>query len=147
MTDPYPEFLSPLETAPREELEDLQESRLLATVADAWQRSPIFQSTWKAAGISPRDIKSVEDFQNLAPCFDKDSIRAYRDAHNDPCGGLIDLADPRMKIMCSTSGTTGDPTPMPMRFRSSGQEAYARASRDKKQAMQALLCLQPSKLM
>lgn len=126
MPDNYPDFFSPLETLPRETMRQLQEARLLATIEQSWERSPLFRSLWSDAGLHPRDIRSIEDFHAKAPCFDKDAIRRYRDRHDDPCGGLVRLDDPRLTSIASTSGTTGDPTPMPMRFRATSQEGYVR---------------------
>jgi phenylacetate-CoA ligase len=126
MTPVYPDYFSPQETLPRPQLLELQEARLMATLEYNYQASPIFNSLCRKAGVKPADINSLEDFAEKIPLFDKDDIRAYRDRHNDPCGGLIRLDDPRLTTLLSTSGTTGDPTPMPMRHRYSSDEAYVR---------------------
>ncbi|MET0378739.1 MAG: hypothetical protein ABW049_07070, partial [Spongiibacteraceae bacterium] len=126
MTDTYPKFFSKTETMPRAALQELQLARLKRIVDQAYKHSPLIHSLWSAAGVHPRDIKSLEDFQQKAPFFDKDSIRHYRDNNNDPTGGLIDINDPRLTANPNTSGTTGDPTPLPRRYRTSSEEGYVR---------------------
>jgi len=127
MPQTYPRFLfEHIETMPRPQLEELQTARLLKIIDSAYKNSPLIQQAWDAAGVHPRDIRSLEDFQKKAPFFDKDSIRHYRDTYNDPCGGLIRLDNPRVTAIATTSGTTGDPTPMPRRFRTSSEEGYIR---------------------
>jgi phenylacetate-CoA ligase len=127
MTHTYSPFLfEHIETMPREQLQVLQTTRLLQVIKQAYQNSPLIQTHWDQAGVHPRDIQTLEDFQQKAPFFDKDAIRHYRDAHNDPCGGLIRLDNPRLTAIATTSGTTGDPTPMPRRFRTSSEEGYIR---------------------
>lgn len=121
-----PAFYSRLETLPRAELEALQEQRLLTTLQRAWRESPLFRTTWSEAGLHPDQIKNFHDFQAKAPFFNQDSIRQFRDRYQNPCGGLIDLDNPHLSGMATTSGTTGDPTPMPMRFQFSTHETFIR---------------------
>jgi len=126
MSTSYPQYFSTAETLPRDQLRQLQEVRLLTTLARTWEKSPLFKQLWTDAGVHPRDISSIEDFEHLAPCFDKDDIRRYRDLHSDPCGGLFRLDDPDLTTIVSTSGTTGDPTPLAMRLRTGVHEGYVR---------------------
>ena len=118
---------SPFENMPRPELEALQAQRLLATVERTYHKSPLFHELMSRAGVKPADIRNREDFIRLVPTFNKDDIRAYRDRHKDPCGGLVRLNDHQLTTMLTTSGTTGDPTPMPIRRRTSDNDAYVRA--------------------
>src|SRR5690606_5296380 len=115
-----------VETMPREQIHQLQEHKLGAILDYACERSPLIASVWEKAGIKPGDISSLEDFAARAPCFDKDDIRAFRDTHNDPTGGLARLSDIDLNKIATTSGTTGDPTPFPIRVRASSDEGYAR---------------------
>lgn len=106
--DPY------IETLPRAELKRLQEQRLLATLPTIYQRSGLIRRAWDAAGVTPADIASIEDFKAKAPFIDKDMIRDHRDRFDDPCGGLL-IAEPGdLTTVGFTSGTTGDPTPTPL---------------------------------
>jgi phenylacetate-CoA ligase len=119
--DPGRRYFSPeIETIPRAEIEALQEEKLLGDLLPwAYDRSGLIRETWDAAGVSMRDISSMDDFHEKVPFIDKDAIRSYRDRHDDPYGGMLclDPTDPHMKgifsAIFSTSGTTGDPTPAP----------------------------------
>lgn len=102
-----------LETLPRDQIERMQEAALLQLLPYVYQRSPVTQSIWKQAGVHPRDIRSLADFREKAPFIDKDTIRRFRDENNDPCGGLLCATPPHLCGVGFTSGTTGDPTPMP----------------------------------
>jgi phenylacetate-CoA ligase len=115
-----------IETMPREQLQTLQEARLFEVLSFAERHSPLIQSHWASAGVDFASIKSVHDFHEKAPFFDKDDIRAFRDQHNDAVGGLIQLSHPELTKIVSTSGTTGDPTPVPVRKRTSVEDGYAR---------------------
>ena len=119
--DPTRRYFSPeIEQMPRDAIDRQREDKLLGDLVPwSYQRSGLIRETWDAAGITPADINSMEDYQEKVPFIDKDAIRSYRDRHGDPYGGLLclDPADPTMKgifsAIFSTSGTTGDPTPAP----------------------------------
>lgn len=115
-----------IETAPRSEIEKLQEARLLRILERGHAGSPLLQELWGKAGITPSDIKSLADFKARAPFMDKDSIRDFRDRHDDPFGGLVRRDDPMLRMVTSTSGTTGDATPLTWSHRSIGETAYQR---------------------
>lgn len=107
-------FLDPtVETMPREDIERLQESRILQLVPYVYQRSPLVRELWDKHGVKPEDIKSLADFKAKVPFMDKDMIRDFRDRHQDPFGGLACAGPPHMRGVGFTSGTTGDPTPLP----------------------------------
>src|SRR5690554_364584 len=101
------------ETMPREQIERLQESRILQLVPYAYKRSKLIREVWDRAGVKPEDIKSMADFKERVPFIDKDDIRRFRDEHNDPFGGLLCSGAPHLRGVGFTSGTTGDPTPVP----------------------------------
>jgi phenylacetate-CoA ligase len=111
-------YFSPeIETMPRAEIDSVRDERLLGDLLPwAHQRSALIRETWDAAGITAADIRTMDDFREKVPFIDKDAIRAFRDSHRDPYGGLLCL-DPKMtevfSAIFSTSGTTGDPTPAP----------------------------------
>lgn len=115
-----------VETMPREQLRQLQENRLGQILDYTCSHSPLIESLWKKAGVTPKDIRSLDDFFEKAPCFDKDDIRHFRDDHNDALGGLSRLSDIELTKVATTSGTTGDPTPFPVRLRPSTDDGYAR---------------------
>ena len=121
MGDPNRRMFSPeIEAMPREDIDRLQEEKLLGDLVPwAYERSGLIRETWDAAGVKPADVQSLDDFHEKVPFIDKDAIRSYRDRHDDPYGGLLclDPADPKLRgvfsAIFSTSGTTGDPTPAP----------------------------------
>jgi phenylacetate-CoA ligase len=103
-------FEPELETLPRAELEALQEQRLLELLPYAYERAGLYRETWDAAGVHPRDIRSLDDFRERIPFIDKDAIRAYRDRCGDPFGGLLCIDPADLTSVMSSSGTTGDAT-------------------------------------
>lgn len=108
--DPSSPYYDPIETAPRSEIARVQQERLLEQIHHVYVHSPLVRSVWEAAGIKPEMIASVDDFFARAPFIDKDALRAYRDKHDDPFGGVLcgDMGD--ITNIGSSSGTTGDPT-------------------------------------
>jgi phenylacetate-CoA ligase len=118
VSDTERRYFSPeIEAMPRSEIDALRDERLLGDLLPwAYQRSALIRETWDVAGITAADVTSMDDFREKVPFIDKDAIRAFRDRHRDPYGGLLCL-DPKMtevfSAIFSTSGTTGDPTPAP----------------------------------
>jgi len=105
-------FDADIETMSREQIEQLQEARILQLVPYVYQRSPLIRSVWEEAGVTPDDIRSLADFKAKVPFIDKDTIRQYRDRYGDPFGGLACVGAPHLRGVGFTSGTTGDPTPI-----------------------------------
>lgn len=114
MTDSTPSqsvyFDAAIETMARADLEALQLERLLEVLPIAYERAPLIGETWQAAGVHPRDIRTLDDFRERVPFIDKDMIRAFRDQRGDPFGGLLCVDPHDLTGVGSTSGTTGDPT-------------------------------------
>jgi phenylacetate-CoA ligase len=106
-------FEPALELMERSELERLQEERLLEIVPYAYERSGLMRTAWEAAGVHPRDIRTIDDFCTKAPFIDKDDMREYRVSHSDPFGGMLCTPPDQLWVLGSTSGTTGIPTPLP----------------------------------
>ena len=91
------------ETLPREALAAIQLRRLKATLDRVYATVPFYRSRFEAAGITPNDIRSFEDFQNL-PFNTKQDLR-----DNYPFGMFAVPMDNVVRIHAS-SGTTGKPT-------------------------------------
>lgn len=113
-------FSPGIEAMERAEIARVQEEKLLGDLVPwAYARSGLIREAWDAAGITPADVQTMDDFHHKVPFIDKDAVRAYRDRHRDPYGGLLclDPSDPSARgvfsAIFSTSGTTGDPTPVP----------------------------------
>lgn len=111
---------------PRSDLERLQEAKLLELLPWAYERSALVRETWRAAGVHPRDVRSLDDFRRRVPFVDKDAIRTFRDRHGDPYGGLLCVDEAELHAVQSTSGTTGDPTLVPEQWHYGGRPPLAR---------------------
>jgi phenylacetate-CoA ligase len=107
-------FFEPdIETMSRDQIDLLQEARILQLVPYVYERSPLIREVWGEAGVKPSDIRSLADFKAKVPFIDKDRIRRFRDERNDPYGGLRCADPPHLRGVGFTTGTTGDPTPLP----------------------------------
>jgi phenylacetate-CoA ligase len=82
--------------------------KLHGQLAWAYERSPFYKRIWDAAGVSPSDIRTLDDFHRL-PIITKDDLREDLIA-NPPFGSNIcdDWAD--IERIHGSSGTTGIPT-------------------------------------
>lgn len=101
-------------TKSRDEIESIQTSRLFKVVARAWQ-VPFYERRWRAAGLEPGAIRTLEDLQHI-PSFSKSDLMESV-AQYPPFGdfhGMDDLHGEarRQVVFHSTSGTTGDPQPL-----------------------------------
>jgi phenylacetate-CoA ligase len=113
-------FDTEYETMPRPQLEARQEALLLEMVPYAYEHAPLIREAWKAAGVHPRDIRSLADFRERAPFVDKNALRRFRDERSDPYGGLCAVSPDELTAVMSTSGTTGDPTLVPEKWGGGG---------------------------
>ncbi len=91
------------ETMSRDELRRLQSERLVATVKRVYERVPFYRRKFDEAGITPDDIRSVDDLPKL-PFTVKDDLR-----DNYPFGLFAVPLDHVVRVHAS-SGTTGKPT-------------------------------------
>src|SRR5262249_20904797 len=106
------DFLDPEEGLSRHELRQLQEDRLLAMLPYVYERSALTRSVWDKAGVQPRDIRSISDVRERAPFLDQNALRAFRAQYGDPFAGLLCVRPRDLGYVGSTSGTTGNPTPV-----------------------------------
>lgn len=95
-------YFDPVEAISRDELAALQAERLKATVARA-MNAPFYKKALADAGMTPDDIKSVDDIRKL-PYTVKQDLR-----DNYPYGMLATDKDEFIRLHAS-SGTTGTPT-------------------------------------
>ena len=96
-------FNREMETLSRDALMALQSERLVATVNRVYDNVPSYRARMDDAGISPGDIRSIEDLVKL-PFTTKDDLR-----DNYPFGLFTVPMDDIVRIHAS-SGTTGKPT-------------------------------------
>jgi len=87
----------------RSDLARLQGYRLYRTVKHAYQNVPAYRAKMDQAGVSPDDIRSLDDLVRL-PFTTKDDFREHY-----PCGLFAVPMDQIVRIHAST-GTTGKPT-------------------------------------
>ncbi len=102
-----------LETMPREQIREIQFTKLKKQVKYNYDNSIFYQRKFDAAGLKPGDIKTWDDFKKI-PYMDKNEHRAAQDESLERFGhpyGMLACA-PRDKIvrLSATSGTTGTPT-------------------------------------
>ena len=94
-----PEF----ERMPRNKLLHLQEERLRKIVKYCYDKVPIYREKFKSVGITPNDIKTLDDLKRI-PFTEKEDLRKTY-----PYGMLAaDLKD--VLELHASSGTTGHPT-------------------------------------
>jgi phenylacetate-CoA ligase len=95
--------LEPIETASTDELRALQLQRLQWSVRHAYENVPHYRESFRAAGVHPHDLRSLDDLAKF-PFTVKDDLRA-----NYPFGMF---AVPREQVVRvhASSGTTGKPT-------------------------------------
>jgi phenylacetate-CoA ligase len=92
-----------LELMERKELEELQLQRLKSVVEKVYKNVPFYQNKFKQAGITPQDIKSLDDLAKL-PTTKKQDLR-----DNYPFGLFAVPREDVVRVHAS-SGTTGKPT-------------------------------------
>ncbi len=89
-----------IETASREEMKKLQDERLVKQVKHVWDNVPYYRKKMEEKGVTPDDIKGVDDLKKL-PFITKADLR---DCY--PYGLLAAPMEDCVRIH-STSGTTG----------------------------------------
>ena len=88
------------ETMSREDMTALQSERLVNQVKHVWEKVPYYRNLMEEKGVSPEDIKGIEDLHKL-PFLTKDDLRDQY-----PYGLLATDINNCVRIQ-STSGTTG----------------------------------------
>ncbi|MCU0803972.1 MAG: phenylacetate--CoA ligase [Burkholderiales bacterium] len=91
------------ETLPREELEQLQLKRLRASLRNAYDNVPLHRQRMDAAGVQPRDVRTLADLRALH-CTLKSDLRDHYPF------GLFARPRERIVRVHASSGTTGKPT-------------------------------------
>lgn len=89
-----------IECASREQIREWQSERLVKQVHNVWNNVPFYRKRMEENGVTPEDIKSVDDLHKL-PFVEKDDLR---DCY--PYGLLARPLSECVRIQ-STSGTTG----------------------------------------
>ena len=92
-----------IEALPREQMKKLQGERLVATVKRVYENVPAYRAKFDAAGVTPDDVKGIEDLTKLPFTYKQD----LRD--NYPYGLFAVPMEDVVRIHAS-SGTTGKQT-------------------------------------
>jgi phenylacetate-CoA ligase len=100
---PKPGELEAIETASRDEIQALQLERLRWTVTHAYENSPFYGPTFRAAGVHPDDLKTLEDLAKF-PFTVKTDLRDHYPF------GMFAVPREQVARVHASSGTTGKPT-------------------------------------
>ena len=93
-------FQKEIECASREEIVAIQNKKLVEQVHHVWENVPYYRKKMEEAGVTPEDIKGIDDLHKL-PFLSKDDLR---DAYPY---GLMGVPKEEVVRIHSTSGTTG----------------------------------------
>ena len=93
-----------------DEMRALQNTRFLERVADAW-KLPFYRGRWRAVGLEPGDIRSIDDIEKI-PAFTSDDLKTAIESappfgSHQP-GSPEYLSEAHVRILTS-GGTTGLP--------------------------------------
>ncbi len=104
-------WVEEIETIGRQELEEYQLGHLKAQIALAYEKSPYYRKSFDEAGVSPEDIKTLDDIKKF-PILTKHTIRERQDA-KPILGDLVTVDEEKVVFISSSSGSTGKPTASP----------------------------------
>jgi phenylacetate-CoA ligase len=96
------------QTMTREQLRAVQNERLVDAVHRVYEQAPFFRHRFDEAGVSPDDVKSVDDIGKL-PILFKDDLRQDEIAH-PPIGQYRCVGLEGSVRFATSTGTTGKPT-------------------------------------
>lgn len=82
--------------------------KLKAQLDYAYEHSGFYKQKWDKAGIKPRDVQSLADFENI-PIITKQDLREDQSEH-PPFGSNLCVSYKELARVHGTSGTTGKPT-------------------------------------
>jgi len=91
-----------LETIEWEKLKQLQLKRLKKTVKLVFENVPFYQERFKQAGVTPKDLRKLEDIKHFPFTTASDLRAAYPD-------GLLAVKKDNVIRLHTSSGTTGKP--------------------------------------
>ena len=93
-------FQESIECASRDEIIAIQNEKLVKQVRHVWDNVPYYRKKMEAKGVTPDDIKSIDDLHKLPFLSKKDLREAYP-------YGLVGVPLKDCVRIQSTSGTTG----------------------------------------
>ncbi len=112
MNEKIPYWNPYLETLPRADIETLQLKKFRRIVRWAYDRSRFHRSLYEAAGITPDDIRTVEDVRRV-PKVEKSMMLPIQRKDPFPYGDALCVPLEEVTEFRQTSGTTGQPVYQP----------------------------------
>ncbi|MEA3183260.1 MAG: phenylacetate-CoA ligase [Gammaproteobacteria bacterium] len=107
------EFLQPeIETLDRASLDNLQLRKVATLVRFAYENSVLYRERWKAAGVRPESIDSLDSFRRHTPLLGKKELVDFRERRGDPYCGLLCVDPTLVNNIGTSSGTTAEPMPL-----------------------------------
>lgn len=103
---------------PKAKLQELQFKRLQQITKHAYEKSEFWHSTMKRLGLTPKDIRSLEDLRKF-PLLDKETVRNQRER-------FVDREGRRRVSLVRTSGSTNEAL---LFYTDSEREAHINAAR------------------
>lgn len=110
--------LARLERMSRAELDGLLLARVRRQVERLWRTNPFYRAHLEAAGTSPEQIRSLDDFRRRIPVTSKADCLRDQEEH-PPFGRRLGIPREEVALVNLTGGTSGQ-----------GQEVYGRSQHD-----------------
>jgi phenylacetate-CoA ligase len=101
-----------LETLSREEMEKRQLKYFRKQMKYVIEKSPFYQRKFKAAGVTPKDIRTMDDVKQV-PFTTKQELLKSQEEH-PMYGDFISIRPEEAVRVFQTSGTTGKPLKIPL---------------------------------
>ena len=101
-----------LETLPPEKMRSLQLHKFKRILKWAYEHSRFHRQLYDNAGITPEDIRSLEDVQRV-PIVEKSMMRDIQRKNPFPYGDALCVPLEEVSVFRQTSGTTGQPVYQP----------------------------------
>jgi len=101
-----------LETLPREIIRQLQLKKFKNIFKWTYERSKFHRRIYDDAGLTPEDIRSFEDIQQV-PSVEKSMMRDIQRKDPFPYGDALCVPLEEVAVFRQTSGTTGQPVYQP----------------------------------
>ena len=108
MTNSSPYWNPVIETLPRDQLKQLQLKKFRRIFAWAYEHSKFHRSLYEKAGVTPDDIRSLDDVRRV-PKVEKSMMRDIQRKDPFPYGDALCVPLDEVSIFRQTSGTTGQP--------------------------------------
>jgi phenylacetate-CoA ligase len=99
-----------METMPQDKLKDLQLKFIKSQINYVYTNSSWHHKLFDEANVKLEDIKTIDDFKQKIPIYNKDDLRAEQKKTGDPFSGLCCVPREELVNIWTSSGTTGMPT-------------------------------------